>query len=130
MLFANLIQFRENRVFFSFRPKIAGKLVEQIAAEDLDPSLETYMTDVFEHYGIEMEDLAPRTYLLHPSHTHNEAFPSIPDEGVAVTFDRKRALSAGFSDYITKPIQIDPFFDILQKRMPSIPIANSRRSTA
>ena len=52
-----------------------------------------YMTRVFEHFGIEMEDLAPRTYLLHPARTNREAFPSIPDGGISITFDRKRALS-------------------------------------
>ena len=77
----------------SFRPKIAEKLVEQIRAEDFDMSLEIYMTRVFEHFGVDMEDLAPRTYLLHPSQTDTEAFPSIPDEGISITFDRKRALS-------------------------------------
>lgn len=77
----------------SFRPKIAKKLVKQINAEDMDPSLETYMTDVFEHFGVEMEDLAPHTYLLHPSPAIAEAFPSLPEEGISITFDRKRALS-------------------------------------
>ncbi|MDP5171318.1 MAG: RNA polymerase-associated protein RapA [Bacteroidia bacterium] len=77
----------------SFRPAIAHKLAEQIRAEDLNPSLETYLTDVFEHFDIEMEDLAPRTFLLHPSRTNGEAFPTIPDEGTSITFDRKRALS-------------------------------------
>lgn len=77
----------------SFRPKVAEKIVEQIKAADYDLGLETYMLRVFEHFGIEIEDLAPRSYLLHPAHTNREAFPSIPDEGISVTFDRKRALS-------------------------------------
>lgn len=77
----------------SFRPLIAEQLVEKIKAADQDTALENYMTRVFEHFGIEMEDLAPRTYLLHPARTNTEAFPSIPDGGVSVTFDRKRALS-------------------------------------
>lgn len=77
----------------SFRPKIAEKLVKQIRAEDLDMSLEIYMTKVFEHFNVEMEDLAPRTYLLHPSQKNIEVFPSIPDTGISITFDRKRALS-------------------------------------
>jgi len=76
----------------SFRPKVAEKLIEKIQAEDLDMSLETYMIKVFEHFGIEMEDLSPRTYLLHRPPTDNEVFPSIPDEGISVTFDRKCAL--------------------------------------
>ena len=77
----------------SFRPKVANNLVEKIKVADQDLALEFYMTKVFEHFGIEMEDLAPRSYLLYPAHTNRETFPSIPDEGISVTFDRKRALS-------------------------------------
>lgn len=77
----------------SFRPSVAEKLVEKIKAADQDLGLELYMTQIFEHFGIEMEDLAPRTYLLHPAKANREAFPSIPDDGISVTFDRKRALS-------------------------------------
>lgn len=77
----------------SFRPKVAEQLINQIKEADSDIRLEVYMTRVFNHFGIEMEDLAPKTYLLRPSQTNGEAFPFIPDEGIAVTFDRKRALS-------------------------------------
>ncbi|MFT6802706.1 MAG: ATP-dependent helicase HepA [Salibacteraceae bacterium] len=77
----------------SFRPLIAEKLIAQIKEADQDLELEIYMTKVFHHFGVEMEDLAPRTYLLHPAGTNREAFPSIPDAGISVTFDRKRALS-------------------------------------
>lgn len=77
----------------SFRPAVANKLVKQIESEDVDTSLELYLMKVFEQFGIEMEDLAPRTYFLRPAHTNREAFPYIPDEGISITFDRKRALS-------------------------------------
>jgi len=77
----------------SFRPKIAHKLVEQIQAEDSDKSLEIYMTKVFAHFEVEMEDLAARTYFLQPASEIAGVFPSIPREGIPVTFDRKRALS-------------------------------------
>jgi ATP-dependent helicase HepA len=77
----------------SFRPKVAEKLVQHIKAADLDVSLEKYMTQVFEQFGIDMEDLAQSTYLLHPSRTNADKFPSIPDHGISITFDRKRALS-------------------------------------
>lgn len=77
----------------SFRPQTAQKLVNQIQAEDQDSSLEIYMTKVFEHASVDMEDLAPRTYFLHPSRKNKEAFPSISHEGISITFDRKRALS-------------------------------------
>lgn len=85
----------------SFRPQIAKKLVDKIRAEDLNMSLETYMLNVFEYFGVEIEDLAPRTYLLHPSHKSIEAFPSIPAKGISVTFDRKRALNREEISFIT-----------------------------
>src|SRR5690606_30261211 len=77
----------------SFRPRIAEQLVEQIKREDADRTLEKYFTRVFHHFGVEMEDLAPRTYFLHPASEATEVFPSIPGEGMGVTFDRQRALS-------------------------------------
>jgi ATP-dependent helicase HepA len=77
----------------SFRPKVAEKLVEQIKKEDADTNLESYFTRVFHQFGVEMEDLAPRTYFLHPASEATEVFPSLPGEGMGVTFDRKRALS-------------------------------------
>jgi len=77
----------------SFRPEIANKLVKQIQTEDSDNSLEIYLTKVFRHFDIEMEDLSPRTYYLKPASATTEVFPSIPREGVCITFDRKRALS-------------------------------------
>lgn len=77
----------------SFRPKVANKLVQQIQQEDIDKSLEIYLTKVFRHFDVEMEDLASRTYLLHPASINTEVFPSLPSEGICVTFDRKRALS-------------------------------------
>jgi ATP-dependent helicase HepA len=77
----------------SFRPKVAEQLVKQIKAADADPRLEQYMTQVFNQFGIDMEDLAQSTYLVHPSQTNADKFPSIPDQGISITFDRKRALS-------------------------------------
>src|SRR5690606_30074493 len=77
----------------SFRPKVAERLVDQIKGEDADTTLENYFTRVFHHFGVEMEDLAPRTYFLHPTSEATSVFPSLPGQGMGVTFDRKRALS-------------------------------------
>ncbi|MEO8934672.1 MAG: RNA polymerase-associated protein RapA [Xanthomarina sp.] len=77
----------------SFRPKAAKELIAQIQTEDKDQALENYLTEVFEHFNVEMEDLAARTYLLHPASYNSEVFPTIPPEGIQVSFDRKRAIS-------------------------------------
>ena len=76
----------------SFRPESARALVEAIGEEDRNTSLEEFMLDVFEHFGVHAEDLAPRTFGLNPQGVTTEAFPSIPAEGMMATFDRKRAL--------------------------------------
>ena len=85
----------------SFRPKAAEKLVAQIKHEDTDRRLEKYLTKVFAHFDIEMEDLSSRTYFLHPASVNTEAFPTIPSEGIGVTFDRKRALSREEFNFLT-----------------------------
>lgn len=77
----------------SFRPKIATELIKKIEAEDKDKSLENYLTKVFRYFDIEMEDRPSRTYYLKPTSVITETFPSIPQEGVSVTFNRKHALS-------------------------------------
>ena len=76
----------------SFRPEIAKDLIDQIEAEDQNPALEKYLSKVFRHFDMEMEDLSPRTYYLHPASQSTEAFPSIPREGLSVTFLRQQAL--------------------------------------
>jgi ATP-dependent helicase HepA len=85
----------------SFRPQVAEKLVERIRKEDYDPALETYLTKAFRHFDIDMEDLATRTYLLHPASVNASVLPGIPREGVQVTFDRQRALSREDVSFIT-----------------------------
>lgn len=77
----------------SFRPAIANKLVDHIKAADQESILELYLMEVFEHYVIEIEDLAPRTYLLHAPQNNPGDFPAISEGGITVTFDRKRSLS-------------------------------------
>src|SRR5690554_7438242 len=76
----------------SFRPKIAEKIVNQVKKEDSDKSLEIYLTKVFSHFNIEMEDLTPRTYFLHPTSVTTETFPPIPQEGIAATCDRNNSI--------------------------------------
>jgi ATP-dependent helicase HepA len=85
----------------SFRPKIAKTLVEKIQYEDSDKTLELFFTKTFEHFNVEMEDLALRSYLLHSKSINTEVFPSIPKSGLSVTFDRKRALSREDITFLT-----------------------------
>jgi len=99
----------------SFRPKIAAKLIEQIEVADRDFGLEQYMTRVFEEFAVEMEDLGPRSYLLYPAPQSVEAFPGIPQEGIAVSFNRTWALSREDASFLSwdHPIAIGTLDQVL-----------------
>ena len=77
----------------SFREGEAAELLSDVQELDQDESLEEFVKSVFEHFSVGMEELAPRSYFLRTKHTNAELFSAIPDGGISVTFDRKKALS-------------------------------------
>jgi ATP-dependent helicase HepA len=85
----------------SFRPAVAERVIAQIQAEDQDTALENYLLSVFALFGLEVEDLAPRTYLLHPQDGNETVLPGLPEEGMSVSFDRKRALGREDIGFLT-----------------------------
>jgi ATP-dependent helicase HepA len=48
---------------------------------------------VLDFFGLHVEELSDRDYFLHRGELITDAFPALPEEGLAVTFDRTRALS-------------------------------------
>jgi ATP-dependent helicase HepA len=77
----------------SCKPEQAAATIEQIRAADADASFAEFFLRLLDHFGVAVEDLAPRTFLIKPGHLITDAFPSLPEEGMSVTFDRTRALS-------------------------------------
>jgi ATP-dependent helicase HepA len=78
----------------SCREEVAAELVESIRNEERDRTLEQYMLEVFEQFGVDAEPLGGRNYLLSADFLFCEEFP-LPREGGAmqITFDREYALS-------------------------------------
>jgi ATP-dependent helicase HepA len=85
----------------SFRPATAQKIISQIQAQDRQPELEDYMLDVFDHFGVHVEELAPHTWQLNPHGITTDSFPAMPAEGMIATFDRPRALSREDVGFLT-----------------------------
>lgn len=86
----------------SFREDIADELVDQIQVQDADRSLDQFMNRIFDHFGVTVEDIDARSYYLTPGHLFTESFPGLPEEGMLVTCERKRALAredVGFLTY-------------------------------
>ncbi len=77
----------------SCRPERAQAMVEQIRGIDSGAEFETFFVRLLDHFGVQVEELSARSYLLQPGTLLTDAFPSLPAEGVSVTFERSRALS-------------------------------------
>jgi len=85
----------------SFRPATAQKIIAQIQEQDRQPELEDYLLDVFDHFGVHIEELAPHTWQLSPHGITTDSFPAMPAEGMIATCDRRRALSREDVGFLT-----------------------------
>ncbi len=77
----------------SFRAESATRLVNEIAAVDADVSLDRFVVDSFDHYGLHLEELGQRTLNLGGGDLFKEKLPGLPAEGLTATADRARALT-------------------------------------
>jgi ATP-dependent helicase HepA len=85
----------------SFRPAIAQRIISQIQEQDGEPELEDYLLDVFDHFGVHIEELAPHTWQLSPHGITTDSFPAMPAEGMIATCDRRRALGREDVGFLT-----------------------------
>ncbi len=85
----------------SFRPAAAQKIITRIQEQDRQPELEEYLLDVFDHFGVHIEELAPHTWQLNPLGITTDSFPAMPAEGMIATCDRRRALSREEVGFLT-----------------------------
>ncbi len=68
-------------------------ILEEIEDWDTSGAVEAWVTGLFDFFGLSVEDLGDRTYLLESGRVVTDAFPDLPDGGLWVTFDREKALS-------------------------------------
>ena len=67
--------------------------MEALREIDRKLGLEQLLLDLFDHFGIRMEDLGDRTYVFGADDLVKDAFPALPPEGLIATSDRAKALS-------------------------------------
>lgn len=67
-------------------------VLEEIDSWDRDREMEDWMMRLFDHFGLSVEELDDRSYLLHPGNVITDAFPDLPENGMSVTFSRDHAL--------------------------------------
>ena len=85
----------------SCKPERAAETSAQIRAHDADAGFEEFFVRIVDHFGVQIEDLSPRTFVLRPGQLTTNAFPALPEDGLSVTFDRVRALSREDLGFLT-----------------------------
>ncbi|MDF7823404.1 SNF2-related protein [Pontiellaceae bacterium B12227] len=75
----------------SFRPDIGNEVAEQISKVEQSDELQTYLLQLFDHYGVKAEPLDATSFHLCPDQLFDDLFP-LPPDGLRVTFSRDDAL--------------------------------------
>ncbi|MBP6507344.1 MAG: hypothetical protein KA257_07240 [Opitutaceae bacterium] len=77
----------------SFNRDTAQIILERVRAADADPLLKKILTDLFDHFGVRINEHEDGDVNLDASHAYVEGFPSIPRDGMLATYSRKRAIA-------------------------------------
>lgn len=98
----------------SFDTTRAAAIVERISSVDSDARLDQFLTDAFDHFGLNIEEIANRTFNLGGGDLFHDKIPALPEEGLTATADRARALGRENVGFLTwdHPI-VTSMFDML-----------------
>jgi len=80
----------------------AEETIRQIRELDGDLQFEEFLLNLLDHFGVHIEELGNRGYLLRPGNLFTEAIPSLPETGMSATFSRERALSREDLGFLTR----------------------------
>lgn len=69
------------------------RLRDALLELDADHSADDFVLRLFEHFGVDSEELAPRTHVLDPEYLRTSGLPGLADGPQSVTFDRTTALA-------------------------------------
>lgn len=77
----------------SCRRDAAERLVRLIEETDRENDLWPYLEDVFDAYGVAVEEHSDHCHILRPGEHMRTQFPELPEDGVTVTLDRSIGLA-------------------------------------
>ncbi|MFO1482642.1 MAG: helicase-related protein [Verrucomicrobiaceae bacterium] len=85
----------------SCKPRLAARIIERIGEIDADGDFERFFIRLLDHLGMHVEEMTQRTWFIRPDNLITDALPSLPAEGLTITFDRERALSRDHESFLT-----------------------------
>ncbi len=85
----------------SCRPHVAQSIYDKAVKQDQPAQLLEYLEQIFDCYGVDMEEHTQQSYLVRPGEKMQTSFPGLLDEGMIITCDRETALANEDMHYIT-----------------------------
>ena len=86
----------------SNRPEKIGGILESLAHIDNDPELQEFLARVFDGYGVDFEEQSDGSWIVQPGHHMAvSTFPTLPNEGLTLTFNRSIALAREDLTYLS-----------------------------
>lgn len=77
----------------SYRPTVAHDFLSTIRDQENPYLLQDYMEEIFENFGVDIEELGAGTYFIRPNdNMFIPHFPCLESEGMTITFNRREAL--------------------------------------
>ena len=86
----------------SCKPEHAAGIIDAIRDHDASDDFEAFFIRLVDHFGLFVEEHSTRTWFLRPEDIKTDRFPSMPEDGLTVTFDRTRALSRENISFLTQ----------------------------
>ncbi|HOV14827.1 MAG TPA: SNF2-related protein, partial [Spirochaetota bacterium] len=78
----------------SFNQKKSEAILNEINDWEEDSEIEEFIHDIFDYFGINENPIGERTYILTPGNVKTDAFPKIDDDGVVISYNRKKSLKS------------------------------------
>ncbi len=82
-------------------PAVAHALQEKALREDTNTTIENYLNNVFDCFGVDTEIHSTGCYIVKPGEHMHTHYPGLDSDGMKVTYDRNLALSNEDMQFIT-----------------------------
>jgi len=116
--------------YSSCRKDIAKKLQSKIETFEKNSLLNPYMHELFDCYGVNIEEHKSGSYIISPAEHMIGQFPGLSDDGMTITFDRTIALSHDDMHFLSwdHPLVLNGMDMILSNEMGNTSVCSLKSS--
>ncbi|MBF8270861.1 MAG: RNA polymerase recycling-like protein [Gammaproteobacteria bacterium] len=85
----------------SCRPEVAAGLKQAAEQQDAASTIEQFMDNVFDCFGVHVEEHGRSSFIIRPSEKMHAPYPGLHDEGMTITYNRATALANEDMQFLT-----------------------------